>query len=352
MNATMTANPFGTHRVIRPQGALPYAGEKLDASLPARDTEIALEVEALNIDSASFNQLKQAAGGDAGKLGEQVMEIVRERGKMHNPVTGSGGVLIGRVKEVGAKRTDGLKVGDRLVTLISLTTTPLHLDSVGEVDWSAHQIKVKGHAILFERSLYAKIPTDLPEKLAMSVLDVCGAPAQTERLVKPGMRVVILGAAGRSGLLCSWIAASLVGHEGQVIGLVPRMNVPGKAISQKEFMERFPLPMTVVEGDALDPVATYEQIGALTDGRYADLVINCVNVPNTEMASILACRNGGKVYFFSMATSFTAAALGAESVGQDIELLIGNGYAKGHAEMSLDLVRQNPALRELLEALE
>ncbi|MNK64872.1 L-erythro-3,5-diaminohexanoate dehydrogenase [compost metagenome] len=351
MTPTLTANPFGTHRVIRPQGALPYSGEKLDPSLPALDTEIALEVEALNIDSASFNQLKQAAGGDAAKLGEQVMEIVRERGKMHNPVTGSGGVLIGRVIQVGSKRSD-VKVGDRLVTLISLTTTPLHLDSVGEVDWSAHQIKVKGHAILFERSLYAKIPTDLPEKLAMSVLDVCGAPAQTERLVKPGMRVVILGAAGRSGLLCSWVAASQVGPDGQVIGIVPKLPVPGKTMSQAEFMQDFPLPMTVVEGDALDPVATYEQVGALTEGRYADLVINCVNVPNTEMASILACRNGGKVYFFSMATSFTAAALGAESVGQDIELLIGNGYAKGHAEMSLDLVRKNPALRELLEALE
>ena len=351
MTPTLTANPFGTHRVIRPQGALPYSGEKLDASLPALDTEIALEVEALNIDSASFNQLKQVAGGDAAKLGEQVMAIVRERGKMHNPVTGSGGVLIGRVIQVGSKRSD-VKVGDRLVTLISLTTTPLHLDSVGEVDWSAHQIKVKGHAILFERSLYAKIPTDLPEKLAMSVLDVCGAPAQTERLVKPGMRVVILGAAGRSGLLCSWVAASQVGPDGQVIGIVPKLPVPGKTMSQAEFMKDFPLPMTVVEGDALDPVATYEQVGALTDGRYADLVINCVNVPNTEMASILACRNGGKVYFFSMATSFTAAALGAESVGQDIELLIGNGYAKGHAEMSLDLVRKNPALRELLEALE
>ena len=351
MTPTLTANPFGTHRVLRPQGALPYSGEKLDPSLPALDTEIALEVEALNIDSASFNQLKQAAGGDAAKLGESVMQIVAERGKMHNPVTGSGGVLIGKVTQVGSKRSD-VKVGDRLVTLISLTTTPLHLESVGEVDWSAHQIKVKGHAILFERSLYAKIPTDLPEKLAMSVLDVCGAPAQTERLVKPGMRVVILGAAGRSGLLCSWVAASQVGHEGQVIGIVPKLPVPGKSISQAEFMQQFPLPMTVVEGDALDPVATYEQVGALTDGRYADLVINCVNVPNTEMASILACRNGGKVYFFSMATSFTAAALGAESVGQDIELLIGNGYAKGHAEMSLDLVRKNPALRELLEALE
>jgi L-erythro-3,5-diaminohexanoate dehydrogenase len=352
MSTTMTANPFGTHRVVRPQGALPYSGEKLDASLPAQDTELVIEVEALNIDSASFLQLSEASGRDAAKLGAMVMEIVSQRGKMHNPVTGSGGVLIGRVAERGAKRTDNVKVGDRVVTLISLTTTPLHLDAVGEVDWSSHQIKATGRAILFERSPYAKIPADLPEKLAMSVLDVCGAPAQTARLVKPGMRVVILGAAGRSGLLCSWVAASQVGPEGQVIGIVPKLPVPGKAMSQHAFMEGFPLPMTIVEGNALDPVATYEQVGALTNGRYADLVINCVNVPNTEMASILACRNGGKVYFFSMATSFTAAALGAESVGQDIELLIGNGYAKGHAEMSLDLVRKNPALRELLEALE
>ncbi len=352
MTTTMTANPFGTHRVVRPHGALPYSGEKLDASLPALDTELAIEVEALNIDSASFVQLTEASGRDAGKLAAMVKEIVADRGKMHNPVTGSGGVLIGRVIERGSKRTDDVKVGDRIVTLISLTTTPLQLDSVGEVDWSSHQVQVKGQAILFERSPYAKIPSDLPEKLAMSVLDVCGAPAQTARLAKPGMRVVILGAAGRSGLLCSWVAASQVGPEGQVIGIVPKLPIPGKTISQLEFMQGFPLPMTVVEGNATDPVATYEQVGQLTNGRYADLVINCVNVPNAEMASILACRTGGKVYFFSMATSFAAAALGAESVGQDVDLLIGNGYVKGNGEMSLDLIRKNLALRELLEALE
>lgn len=352
MTMTMTVNPFGTHRVIRPQGALPYTGEKLDPSLPALDTELAIEVEKLNVDSASFLQLAEASGRDPVKLGQLIMAIVRERGKMHNPVTGSGGVLVGRVIQRGAKRTDDVQVGDRIVSLISLTTTPLHLDSVGEVDWSSHQVQVKGHAILVERSPYAKLPTDLPEKLAMSVLDVCGAPAQAERLVKPGMKVVILGAAGRSGLLCSWVAASQVGPEGQVIGIVPKLPVPGKPIAQADFLKRFPLPMTVLEGDARDPVGTYDLVGAATGGQYADLVINCVNVPNTEMASILACRTGGRVYFFSMATSFTAAALGAESVAQDIEILVGNGYAKGHAEMSLDLVRQNPGLRELLEGLE
>jgi L-erythro-3,5-diaminohexanoate dehydrogenase len=341
-SVVVATNPFGTHRVLRPQGALPYAAERLDVSAPVRETEVMLEVEALNVDSASFTQLAQEVGRDEARLRERVLGIVSERGKMHNPVTGSGGVLIGRVAAVGAGRRDGLRVGDRLVTLVSLTTTPLALDEIGTINWNSHQIRVKGRAFLFERSLYAKLPDDLPESLAMSVLDVCGAPAQTARLVQPGMTVVVLGAAGKSGLLCSWVAAQQVGPTGRVIGIVPTAG-------QAEFLETMPQPLTVLKGDALDPVSTYELVGEATGGTWADLVINCVNVPNTEMASILACRNHGRVYFFSMATSFQGAALGAESVGQDVELLIGNGYAEGHADYALDLVRQNPALRAMIE---
>jgi L-erythro-3,5-diaminohexanoate dehydrogenase len=86
----------------------------------------------------------------------------------------------------------------------------------------------------------------------------------------------------------------------------------------------------------------------LTDGRLADIVINCVNIENTEMASILAAKNSGTVYFFSMATSFTKAALGAEGVGKDVTMIIGNGYCKGHAEIALQILRECEGLRSLL----
>jgi threonine dehydrogenase-like Zn-dependent dehydrogenase len=79
----------------------------------------------------------------------------------------------------------------------------------------------------------------------------------------------------------------------------------------------------------------------------ADAVINCVNIPNTEMGSILATRDRGRIYFFSMATSFTAAALGAEGVSKDIDMLVGNGYCTGHADETLDLLREHKGLREL-----
>jgi L-erythro-3,5-diaminohexanoate dehydrogenase len=85
-------------------------------------------------------------------------------------------------------------------------------------------------------------------------------------------------------------------------------------------------------------------------GKEFDISISCVNVPNTEMACILPVRDGGIVYFFSMATSFTKAALGAEGIGKDVTMIVGNGYTKDHAEITLWELRESAALRKLFEA--
>jgi L-erythro-3,5-diaminohexanoate dehydrogenase len=50
-----------------------------------------------------------------------------------------------------------------------------------------------------------------------------------------------------------------------------------------------------------------------------------------------------------MSTSFTRAALGAEGVGKDVDLFIGNGFARGHAEHALAMLRDMPDVRALLE---
>ena len=94
-----------------------------------------------------------------------------------------------------------------------------------------------------------------------------------------------------------------------------------------------------------------EKIRELTNGKLCDVVINNVNIPNTEMASILMCRDLGTVYFFSMATSFTKAALGAEGVGKDVNMIVGNGYAKDHDIVTLDIIRKSKDIREYYEKL-
>jgi L-erythro-3,5-diaminohexanoate dehydrogenase len=255
-------------------------------------------------------------------------------------------MLIGTVAEIGPALLDkiDLKVGDRIATLVSLSLTPLRIDQVTKIHMDKDQIEVKGRAILFETGLYAKLPADIDEKLALAILDVAGAPAQTARLVKEGNTVVVIGGGGKSGTLCVYEAKKRAGASGCVIGVSPFAN-------DCQRMLDLGWADHALQVDATDALALMEAVAKVTDGKLADVVINCVNIPNTEMGSILATKQHGKIYFFSMATSFTAAALGAEGVGKDVEMIVGNGYATGHAEFALNLLRESTKLRALFEQL-
>ena len=339
-------SPYGTHRVLEPFGALPQGAWKIDNTMEICDNEILIDVSALNIDAASFTQIKAEAGGDAVKVGEIVRSIVERRGKQHNPVTGSGGMLIGTVREIGpalADKTD-LKAGDKIATLVSLSLTPLRIDEIRQIHLHKDQIEIKGQAILFETGLYAKLPSDIPEKMALAILDVAGAPAQTARLVQAGDTVVVIGGGGKSGTLCVYEAKRRVGPTGCVIGVSPFEEACQR-------MKALGWVDHALQVDATNALTLMDAVAGVTQNRMADLVINCVNIPNTEMGSILATRQRGKIYFFSMATSFTAAALGAEGVGKDVDMIVGNGYAKDHARFALALLRESAQLRQLFEEL-
>jgi L-erythro-3,5-diaminohexanoate dehydrogenase len=89
------------------------------------------------------------------------------------------------------------------------------------------------------------------------------------------------------------------------------------------------------------------KVEQVTGGNLCDIVINCASRKDCEMGAILITKDSGKVCFFSMATSFTKAALGAEGIGKDVDMIIGNGYCEGHAELALEIMRQSPYLRDL-----
>jgi L-erythro-3,5-diaminohexanoate dehydrogenase len=336
----MSHDPYGLSRVVNEPGVLPQRAKKLDPSLPVREGELVVDVESLNIDAASFKQLK---GAHAGGIADAVTEIVKERGKMQNPVTGSGGMLIGRVREVHPNHPGAatLKPGDRIATLVSLTLTPLVIDEVRGVKADIDRVDIKGRAILFSSGIYARLPEDLPDTLALAALDVAGAPALTARYVKPGMKVMMLGA-GKSGALCLAQARRNLGGKGMLLAL----DISQKAL---DALHAIALCDKTITADATRAVEVMEKVHAAAGGP-VDLVINSASVPNTEMASILSVRDGGTVIFFSMATSFTSAALGAEGVGKDVTMVIGNGYAPGHAELTLELLRTERELRQLFES--
>ena len=350
-------NKYGVHRVIEPKGVLPQPANKLDNNMDVLyDNEILIDVQTLNVDSASFTDIMNYAKSQAKNPDDmnEVMEEVKKemllnvelQGKHRNRRTGSGGMLLGKVEKIGdaLKGKIDLKEGDRIATLVSLSLTPLRIDSFGEIRPEIDQVDIKGKAILFESGIYAKIPDDMPEKLALSALDVAGAPAQTAKLCQYGQTVVILGAGGKSGMLCCYEAKKRVGVTGKVIGIA---NSPKSTQRIKDlgFCD-------IVESAAgMTPVQVYELIERLTDGKMADVTINCVNVPDQEMTAVLITKDDGVVYFFSMATSFTKASLGAEGIGSDVNMIMGNGYTKGHAEFTLQELRESPKLRKIFEEL-
>ncbi|HNX36900.1 MAG TPA: zinc-binding dehydrogenase [Candidatus Cloacimonadota bacterium] len=340
---------YGTHRVIEPKGVLPQPAKVLNNDMTEIwDNELLLDVVRLNVDSASFHQIKNkliAQGHqDLDKaFAEHAVELTDRTGKHKNEDTGSGGMLIGKVSAIGPKfeMKDQIKVGDMVASLVSLSLTPLKINKIKKVLLDKDQVEIEGQAILFSSGIYAKLPDDMDINLALSVLDVAGAPAQAERLCRPGDTVVIIGANGKSGILCNAVARERVGISGRVIGVVRKESYVQTCLETGCH--------DVILSDATDALTIEREVHKLTNGKMADVVINVVNVEDTELPSIMACKDRGIVYFFSMATSFTKAALGAEGIGADVDMILGNGYAHNHAMISLDLLRRNPVLMKLFQ---
>lgn len=340
----MTGDRYGMHRVIEPKGVMPQAAYKISNNMNILDNEILIDVSALNIDSASFTQISNEQGGDEEKIRDRILQIVNERGKMQNSVTGSGGMLIGTVEKIGGallgKTT--LKPGDKIATLVSLSLTPLKINKIKRIIKEIDRVEVEGKAVLFESGICERLPEDMGENLALAVLDVAGAPAQMSKLVQPSQSVLILGAYGKSGLLCAYEAKKRAGKAGKVVGLVA-FEQDRKPLEATGFCDR------VIVCDATNSMEVLEKAIAANEGKEFDLSVNCVNVANTEMSSILPVADGGIAYFFSMATSFTRAALGAEGAAKDVKLFIGNGYTKGHAQIALNELRESEVLKKIFE---
>jgi len=340
------SDPTGLHRVLDDRVVLPQAADRLDTRKELWPDEVRIRVERLNLDAASFRQLERthAVGGrgDGDGVRRAVLDIVATRGKMQNPETGSGGMLVGTVEEVGPESPLGLAVGDRVATLVSLTLTPLVIeDGLAGWDGRSEQVPADGYAILFGRSIAAKIPDDLPADLGLAVMDVCGAPALTARVVQgyDAPVVAVIGGAGKSGSL-SLAAARRAGAK-HTVGVVPVQ-------AEADLLTAAGVADDVVLADARDPIALRDAVAAAAGGP-ADVTVVCVDVPGCEGGAVLTTAAGGTVIFFSMATSFSAAALGAEGLAADVTMLVGNGYVPGHADYAMEILREHDGVRSLFE---
>lgn len=250
-----------------------------------------------------MHQIKEEAHGDIGKMKQKIVEIVSQRGKMHNPVTNSGGVLLGRVSQIGESTmsTFTLKKGDLISPLASLSAIPLFIESVQSISSiTGDQVFLKATAIMHGKCLYTSIPSFLSEQVGLAAIDISSLVPQVYRCVyrllaapfhsasaKSKITVLIIGC-GKAGITSiSCLRNKFSAHEVRILAT----DVSER---QLELARCFVNAKTdlCAKVNAQNVLDMYRFASEHTEGRGADLVLNFVNVPMTESASIIAAREG------------------------------------------------------------
>ena len=167
---------YGIDRVVSPPGVFPAAAWELDNSREIRSGEIRVSLRRIHIESTSFLNISQMAGGDEDLMKERIIDIVMTRGKLHNPVTDTGGVLHGVIEEIDPEYDNqaGLQVGDDVFCNASLAGLPMKITGITGVDPIYPQIEAEGYAILPPGTPILKRPADLPVNLLLFIFNESG----------------------------------------------------------------------------------------------------------------------------------------------------------------------------------
>ena len=322
----------GAHRVLEPRGGLPQPAWRVDPHAPLRPSELALAVERISLDSWSFRQLWGEAEGDEGRFADLLFAVVHDRGKLHNPVTDSGGTLIGAVSELGgpAGAARGFQVGERVVPLTSCSAIPLALDRILAVNPAASEIEVEGRAVLPLAFPLGHVPDDLDPRLVIAAADTAGAPGLVHDLLPEGGRAVVLGANGIAGLLA---CAAAQERGARVLGV----DVAVRAVAETGVAEP-------VEADATDARAVLDALERVGGGE-ADLVAHVAAAVGCEAAAVAAVAEEGTIVLFSLATSFQRCVNVADVFGKRPRMVISSALRLHHADLAYDLLRRHQRVR-------
>ena len=284
--------------------------------------------------------------------------------------------MIGRMKSKGARFAEGtnrdVKVGDLVSPTASCSAIPLSIERISNIE--GNRIFVEGGVgVVFSCMELVVIPDDLGKDLALVCVDISSLIPQVRRtlveIITKNMdaglfsaRVMTIGC-GVAGLAAVHTYADVleVVHNSQralpdsdtrsfsrnpfKLECLAIDNSPANAarIQQIGFD---PELFSLIVGDARDPSVFQAAVG-----ETCDLVVNVVNIPGTETATVYCAKpnNQAIVFWFSMATQFDKAALATDALGKDVKMVVGNGIADGQIAQTFALIRKYPKLREYFE---
>ena len=328
---------YGTARVLEPKFVVPTSAWRLDNSRSIRPDEIRVAIRRIHMEGTSFKQICTEASNNTEKIRQTIIDIVIRRGKLHNPVTDTGGVLYGVVEAIGDdyENRSGLSIGDRVICNASITSFPMHLEDVGEIDWVYNQIEAKGYAILHSDISMIKVDEDFPVKEMLFALDESGTLYKLGSLLEGKSRFLIVGNSILSNILYGYVIRRTLGENCEITCVLDKrtgVDVDGEGIERlvSKIFDQVHLL------DILRPIECIRQLGE----SYYDLSVNCAEIPGAETVNILATRDGGTVLFANLINNLNIALYITESISKSLNVLGAEGFTKGYDSFDLEMIKE------------
>lgn len=303
---------YGINRVLEPQYVLPTSAWRLDNSRTIAPEEIRIDIKRIHIEGTSFKQICLESNNNDQRIKQKIMDIVIRRGKLHNPVTDTGGLFYGTVAEIGEKYKNykGFRVGEEVVCNASLASVPIYITKISEIDRVYGQIEVEGYAILYNEVPLIRRTKEIPANLMLFAFNESGTLYRISTTAVGKKKFLIVGNNLLSNLLFGYAVRKVAREDAEVICLLDKKSdivLEGKsinALTAKVFTE-------VHYVDILKPM---ECLAGLNADSLFDLSINCADIPGAETINILATKSGGTVVFANLINNYNIALYITEAI--------------------------------------
>lgn len=342
---------FGIHRVLEPTCSIPVSAWKIDNSRIISGNEIRIRIKRIKLEEASFQQMCSECDYDEKKIKLKILDIIKKRGKLHNPSTDSGGILYGLVDEIGAQygKKHQLEVNDEVICITTLTAFPMHLDEIRKIDFNYSQMDVEGYCILFDTSPFIPCPKDLKVCYTLSALDESGSVLRVFQLAAEKKRTLIVGSDILSVLLYASAIRKAIGWESRVVAVLnSRCTEMLTKAEINKILSGYIDEIYML--DILAPLKGFEIIEK-KEKELFDFSINCANLLGAEAISVLLTKKQGCIFFTSLINNYNLAILFAESLGKELKTYSLDEYTNDYAGFTVELIRTIKAELEELDLI-
>ena len=331
-------NTYGLERSLTPRRTFTPTAWELDNSRQLKPGEVRIALDKVHVEGTSFRQICQEAGNDEERIKEKIKDIVIRRGKLHNPVTDTGGLFCGVIEEIDReyKNEKNFKPGDEVICSSSLAGIPMYIDKVKDIDKVYPQFDAEGYAIAMPGMPIIKRPQDLPIDLVLFTFNESGTIYTVAKEAQGKKRFAVLANNMMMAIIYGHTIKKAAGPDSEVFCLLDR-NTPVSLKGPKidEITNKI-----FTRTHYVNMMRPAESLIQFEGSPLVEMVVNCADIPGAETFSVLATKSGGTVIFTNFISNYNIALYVTEAVSKDLVIKCADGYLEKYDELDFEIIRE------------